>query len=111
MNTCNKCQGKFTWAKPYTGDKVPSGDNPCTCDNHSAAPKPAGAPRVEVPIEQIVAEIIAIKGTMVVDVTPINTNIDGTTSTQGEAQIMPAQMTPEMVEGIWKFAISRKMSR
>tara|TARA_R110000787_G_scaffold1459_8_gene6019 strand:- start:1673 stop:1951 length:279 start_codon:yes stop_codon:yes gene_type:complete len=92
MNTCNKCQGKFTWAKPYTGDKIPVGDNPCSCENHSAAPKSAGgAPRVEVPIEQIVSEIEAIKAAIgeIVDTTSENV----------------------MVEGIWKFAISRKMSR
>jgi hypothetical protein len=30
----------------------------------TSSPKPTGAPRVEVPIEQIVAEIIAIRNTM-----------------------------------------------
>ena len=43
-------------------------------------------PRVEVPIEQIVAEIQAIKGEM-------------------------KEMSGEAQEGIWKYAISRKMSR
>lgn len=97
MNTCNKCQGKFTWAKPYTGDKVPAGDNPCTCDAHPVASKPTATPRVEVPIEQIVAEIIAIKDTMA-------TKKEGDNNTY-------VDLTPQMIEGIWKFAISRKMSR
>ncbi len=100
MNTCNKCQGKFTWAKPYTGDKVPAGDNPCTCDAHPVASKPTATPRVEVPIEQIVAEIIAIKGTMA----KISNDIQAD-------RLDEPDMTPEMIEGIWKFAISRKMSR
>ncbi len=97
MNTCNKCQGKFTWAKPYTGDKVPSGDNPCTCDGSSSVPKSTGAPRVEVPIEQIVAEIQAIRGTF--------------SNKDSEGAIIDIYESAAMTEGIWKFAISRKMSR
>ena len=99
MNTCNKCQGKFTWAKPYTGDKVPAGDNPCRCGDGSFISTGDSAksnPRVEVPIEQICAEIIAVKGTMA-------GNLDGESD--------KIVMTEAMIEGIRKFAISRKMSR
>ena len=82
---------------PYDGTKNPAGDNPCSCGAHAES-KPSAAPRVEVPIEQIVAEIQAIKGIM------------GKMPTDLQIQTLEdPDMTPEMVEGIWKFAISRKM--
>ena len=97
MKTCNKCQGTFSWKMPYDGTKLAAGDNPCSCGGHTES-KPSTAPRVEVPIEQIVAEIVAIKGTMA----KISNDIQAD-------RLDEPDMTPEMVEGIWKFAISRKM--
>jgi hypothetical protein len=99
MKDCTKCNGTFKWKQPYDGTKIPEGDNPCTCNGPKSSPA-TSAPRVEVPIEQIVAEITAIKGTMVIP------TVDGLETVKTECPL-----SPEMVEGIWKYAISRKMSR
>lgn len=113
IKICTKCKGDFTWKMPYDGSKIPTGDRPCTCTpkQPKAENKSAAAHRVEVPIEQICAEITAIRGVMATAMAKINTNVDGTSETQGATEIQPAPLTSEMIEGIWKFAISRKMSR
>lgn len=97
MKVCTKCQGTFEWKLPYDKTKIPSGDKPCTCGSPKTESKSV-TPRVEVPIDTIVDEIIKIKGTMI--------------GKQGEeGKDTKIFLTEAMVEGIWKFAISRKMSR
>ena len=97
--TCKNCGISLVWAKPYVQGNPPVNPDGTkhTCDAPKGlAERKTGAPRVEVPIEQIVAEIIAIQGTIVAK------NDAGETK---ETNVWSA----EMVEGIWKFAISRKM--
>ena len=84
MKSCTKCKGTFTWKQPYDGTKIPEGENPCNCGK----PKQSGAaPKAEIPIEQIVAEITAIEGTIPEE----------------------SRNAPENIEGKWKYAISRKI--
>ena len=115
--TCKNCGISLVWAKPYVKGNPPVNPDGTKhiCDapapSRNAEPRGHATPRVEVPIEQIVAEIIAVKGTMATTNLMTNAHPDGTVETQGGETIIPAPMSPEMVEGIWKFAISRKMSR
>ena len=71
--------------KNDSGIYCPDGKN-CQGSQTVSGTLTTAKPRVEVPIEQIVAEIQAIKGEM-------------------------KEMSGEAQEGIWKYAISRKMSR
>lgn len=98
--TCRNCGVVLVWATPYVKGKPPvekdGSDHICA----AKSPNNPAAPRAEVPIEQIVAEIAAIKGAMVMKPTD--------PATEGEEPFL-APMSPEMIEGIWKYAISRKM--
>ncbi len=90
--TCKNCGVTLVWAKPYVQGNPPV--NPDGTKHICDAPKglaerKVGAPRVEVPIEQIVAEIALVRGACPEGGGGIDT----------------------IIEGIWKFAISRKMSR
>lgn len=90
MPNCNRCGKEIKWREPYVkGDKpLNMDDTPHQC---SAPAKPSGSARPETPIEQIVAEIQAIKAEI------------------GEIKDMNTEVA--LVEGIWKYAISRKMQR
>lgn len=102
MKTCTKCQGTFEWKQPYDKTKIPSGDKPCTCGTFTITDKKITTVTIkEVPIEQICDEIIAIQGTFIRKSASNNKPIEETKFGFSEA----------MIEGIWKFAISRKMSR
>lgn len=93
--TCKNCGVTLVWAKPYVQGNPPV--NPDGTKHICDAPKglaerKTGAPRVEVPIEQICDEIGKVRAMCPVD--------EGNLQNQNT-----------MIEGIWKFAISRKMSR
>jgi len=92
--TCRDCKAVLKWKEPYEQGARPV--NPDGTAHNCKAPQPK-APRPEVPIEQIVAEIQAIKGV-----------IYPNTPAQTDDNLEP-ELSPEMVEGIWKYAISRKM--
>lgn len=97
--TCRDCGKTLVWSTPYVKGKPPVETD--GSEHNCAAPAAAvGKPRVEVPIEQICAEITAVMGTM---------SQKGQDGMETPTEIIP--MSPEMIEGIWKFAISRKMSR
>jgi len=99
--TCKNCGTGLVWKKPYVQGEPPVNPDGTkhTCDAPAAAP--TGKPRVEIPIEQIVAEISVIQGTM------------ATSGKDNEGKEIGKHLvyTEAMIEGIWKYAISRKMSR
>jgi len=90
--TCKNCGITLAWKKPYVQGEPPINPDGTkhTCDAPKGlAERKVGAPRVEIPIEQILDEIGKIR------------------------EICPDTLTDNntMIEGIWKYAISRKMSR
>lgn len=94
--TCRECGKTLVWAQPYVKGNPPveaDGSKHICSKNNTAA-----SPKAEIPIEQIVAEITAIKATMIVE------GQDGL-----ETDKLKVPITSEMIEGIWKYAISRKM--
>ena len=98
MTQCNRCKAEIKWPENYSPGNKPNNPDgtPHTCAKQGS---PAGQPRAEIPIEQLVAEIQAIQGTMQKEF------IDGMEQVEQKLS-----MTEAMIEGIWKYAISRKMA-
>ena len=104
MTQCNRCKGEIKWPENYSPGNKPNNmdGSPHNCPAQgSPQSKPAQAvARPEVPIEQLVAEITAIQGTM------MESMVTGIDEVEKKLHI-----TEAMIEGIWKYAISRKMAR
>ena len=104
MTQCNRCKAEIKWPENYAPGNKPNNmdGSPHACAGKSTgfAETRQNTPRVEIPIEQLVAEIQAIQGTMAYEIT---TGMD-----EVEKKLV---YTEAMIEGIWKYAISRKMAR
>jgi len=90
--TCKNCGVTLAWKKPYVQGEPPvnADGTKHTCDApQGLAERKTGAPSPEVPIEQIIDEIGKIRAICPEGGSGIDT----------------------MIEGIWKYTISRKMRR